>query len=223
MPNEGQSGPYVVTSWIVNGQLFSGVFNDVPALVDSLSTWDTTADWALDANGSIIEGGSASSSYSAIEVTQTSNGATAIVMLDTNQVPMGAGFSVTAGLHELIFTENGSGCADTINVEAMCIESSTFEVTINVGESGEYCLDTSELPGSLEEPELNCTNCFNANISIDGNNCVQYTGLVEGSADAYIVVCDDNNLCDTTFIVINILPGFTTPPVAELDVRVLLY
>ncbi len=57
LPGAGMSGPYMIDSWLVDGNVFSGQVADMSDLVDSMNVWDPTGNWLLDGATSSIRGG----------------------------------------------------------------------------------------------------------------------------------------------------------------------
>jgi gliding motility-associated-like protein len=86
----------------------------------------------------------------------------------------------------------------------------TFCDTIFIGETGSYCLSTSELPG-LYDPFSFREVCpgagtGNADFFLEPvSRCVFYTGESVGIDSACVVVCDTFGYCDTTFFCMLVL------------------
>ena len=108
LPGRGDTGPYVLDEWTVNGQNFSGEFLDIDALVDSMNTWDPVGNWLLDSDIVIIQGGLPANQYG--EMTIRTPRTTSITTLDlnTNLTPTGTLVNFSSGNHELILVEKSS-------------------------------------------------------------------------------------------------------------------
>jgi gliding motility-associated-like protein len=94
----------------------------------------------------------------------------------------------------------------------------TVEYTIIVGQDSTHCLDLSELCGTvLSITEICGLDGIIADFTLnDVTNCIEFTGLEEGSDTACIVICDAL-ACDTIVIIVNVNPSFGIPPVAVND------
>lgn len=120
LPGSGLSGPYMIDSWMVDGNIFSGQVADMSALADSMNVWDPSGNWVLDSPTSSIRGGITSINYGNMEVTQISSSISSTMNLTTSLNPNGSLISLETGYHELIFTEPSEGCMDTIIVVINC-------------------------------------------------------------------------------------------------------
>jgi hypothetical protein len=120
LPGNGMSGPYMVDSWIVNGNTFSGQVADMAALADSMNAWDPLGNWVLDGPSSSIRGGSTALNYGSIVVTQISSGISTTLNLTLSLNPQGTLITLEIGYHELIFTEPVEGCQDTLIIDVDC-------------------------------------------------------------------------------------------------------
>ncbi|MEO1261248.1 MAG: gliding motility-associated C-terminal domain-containing protein [Bacteroidota bacterium] len=85
---------------------------------------------------------------------------------------------------------------------------------IFVGEVGQYCLDTFELPGVYQNFEIVQDDGDPENVSFDENLvsfCVRYEGMREGLDTFIIALCDNFGVCDTTTLCITVVPYFEPP------------
>ena len=64
----GESGPYELLIWRVGDAVFTGVFNNIPDLVDSMNLWDPRGNWVLNDTTQFISGGHGGTSYSDMAV-----------------------------------------------------------------------------------------------------------------------------------------------------------
>ena len=82
------------------------------------------------------------------------------------------------------------------------------DLTIEVGELTQYCIDTIGIPGMPVAIFNNCPfgSDGNADIVIDQSTfCVFALGLVPGVDSACIILCTDAGFCDTTIIKITVV------------------
>ncbi len=103
--------------------------------------------------------------------------------------------------------------------------------TIRVGLTPEYCIDTTELVGTIVSITNECPESSGTYVSfILGNPpfCVQTEGLAVGTDTACIVACDDLGVCDTTIFIITVeendhFPPEATDDFASMDLNTELY
>jgi len=217
IPNQADNGPYTLDMWMVNGETLTGAFNDLAELVSLMNQLDPVGNWMLDSSMNSITGGHAPNTYGDLHVTETNSGMIGMVNLNAMYVPFGAELALSEGLHELIITENASGCKDTLYITVECAGSTddpnTIEETIIVGTTDTLCLELFGI-GAIEEVNNLCEDASTGNVSyemIDGTPCLEYTGLTVGIDTICLEVCGTAG-CDTTTIIIDVLPKNTPIP-----------
>ena len=217
----GGNGPYQVDAWSVNGVLFTGTANSFEALADSMSIWDSISGWTHDAAGEIIYGGNINNTYTNLIITDL-NIQFQFELVPTNyNIPNGTKLYLNTGNHELIFTENTTGCSDTVNAFINCISPDIYLDTLFIAEIDTICLDTMELPGNVNSITNYCDDGVGVNVEftiIGGQNCIVTNGISIGLDSACVVLCDDMGYCDTTFIYIAVEQNLVTDPVLTNDV-----
>lgn len=220
LPNGGQLGPYTLEMWTVNGQSFSGTFNNVEELVDSMNIWDPAGQWVWsEQNGNIaIFGGVASNTYGPLVVVQQLTGAEAVLGVSAAFVPLGTAVDLPLGTHTLQVVDTLTGCRDTLVTTVACMGTDTVCLEQVVGQIDTLCLLTAELQGTLVEqfdvcPMLNGTTAVFALI----DSCVIVEAYKAGSDTACIVLCDDLGLCDTTIICTQVPQAGDTTLIARPD------
>ena len=130
--------------------------------------------------------------------------------------------ALAEGMDSLCVRVCNARVCDTFALRVQVYEggSDTVRLDINVFQSGEICLDTLELSGTVERIFDACSerNGEAANLLIDDRTlCVQYQGLEPGITEACYVVCDAS-ACDTTFVIIRVSrPAGEEPPIAVDD------
>lgn len=208
LPGLGNMGPYQLNSWMINGQQFQGVFQDIDALVLLLNQWDPAGDWQHKPANLTITGGAAGKIYSNMLVTVLLNNTPSIIGVNFGLLPMGTEMTFGEGSHSVIAINNFSNARDTLYVEVQCAQGSSIQTVSDTIQANGYpyatCMDLSPFSGSI-------TQFFNACPDASGdfvhfyldsvNYCVKYQGLVCGGTEtACIVLCDDEGVCDTTFL-----------------------
>ena len=123
MPDMGTQGPYMLRSWKVGNQTYSGQFNTIADLVALMNSWDPTGNWKQEVTTVTIQGGNSSTNYGAMDVEQINTGAFAILELNTNLLPMGTELALAVGTHEVVITNNATGCQDRFTAIVNCVPS----------------------------------------------------------------------------------------------------
>jgi hypothetical protein len=98
--------------------------------------------------------------------------------------------------------------------------------TILLGQDETYCFDTTELAGNIVSIENFCPALSGDEVdfSPDGVTlCLEAQSLALGTDTACIVICDDYGVCDTTTVIVTVVPDVSNPcanalpPVANDD------
>lgn len=202
LPGAGQSGPYTITDWTINGIQHTGTFQTLDAMIYFMNNSDVNGSWELDATYSIIRGGNPVNAYGNMQVTQDATGQTITLAVQSFEAPTGTQIYVQEGENRIVATDQ-DGCSDTLNVTVTCLTTETVNVSTVVGMSGIYCPDLSELPSGPYTVAVNCVDCSNVSI-IAENECVSYTGLSVGQGTAEIIVCNEDGICDQTNLIIDV-------------------
>ena len=116
---------------------------------------------------------------------------------------------VPAGMYELNLTDS-LNCAVNYTVEVPpcdMIMPSTFCDTIFIGQSDTFFIDTSEIQGDIVTLENFCIDSSGTEVEffeMFGMLAVEYTGLDIGQDSACIQICNDQGICDTTYLCITV-------------------
>ena len=175
MPDRGANGPYRLRSWSVNGQTYTGQFNNLTELINLMNAWDPNGNWFQDASTLTLQGGVAASKYGMMDIEQLNTGAFAILELNSNLVPMGTMLTFNTGVNQVTVRNNFTLCEDRFTATVLCnggkpecedfITSSAQQYRIaTCDEKVAFCV---EIPRS----EL-------GNYSIDHNG-EMYTGAID--------------------------------------------
>lgn len=218
VPDGGANGPYSVTSWMIDGVQQTGTFNNSAELVALMNSIDFFGQWTLDMATQTISGGLPGSTYGDMLVTQDATGSTGMLNVSSTFTPEGTQLLVNEGENTLIFTDT-DGCADTIMVTGHCLTSETVEITIPEQQMGTFCPDNSELPGDNISVEFICGTCDNIGLALAPGGCFEYTGIAEGQDALTVIACDEYGVCDTTYLVINVVTTqqSVNPPLVNDD------
>jgi len=116
-----------------------------------------------------------------------------------------------------------SGLCDTIELQvttnACSIDGPELVVdTIFIGEEVVFCPDSLGLSGPIVTIENFCGDLSSGNVDFFVNPetlCLEYGGIELGKDTACVVVCDINNICDTTYFCVLVEPFFGTPEAVD--------
>ncbi|MCU0347500.1 MAG: gliding motility-associated C-terminal domain-containing protein [Saprospiraceae bacterium] len=224
LPSQGLLGPYILENWNVNGTDFTGVFNTIQELADSMNLWDPSGNWqvVVDPNtgANLIQGGDASNNYGNLTIEQQISGIQVELGLGLTTIPTGIAITLEVGLpHTLTITDTLTNCTETAILELVCLTSDVVQDTIMLGAVDTFCLDLSELLGDV----ASVTNlCPGSNGEIVGftvdSTCVIYQGNEPGLDSACFVVCDVTGLCDTTYFFVTVGFAGDSLPIAVDDI-----
>lgn len=210
---DGELGPYNLDSWTVGENTFSGEFQNISDLVDSMNIWDPTGEWTLDASAELISGVGDGSLYSNMEVTHIQTSGPYTIGFNNGEYANSSYVELNIGMHELIVTETATGCIDTIQVEVYCLTNDTLYHSILVNSNDTTCFSIpTTLPGNIDLASISNTCLDNSGTEVmfnpateDGTEiCVSYTGLAVGVDSACITICDDLGICETTTLIIEV-------------------
>lgn len=113
-------GPYELTEWTVNGQVFTGNFLNFNGLVELMNQLDASSN-AWRAQGTFIRGGSKTSTYGLMRI-KSVTGNTAVFAASLVVAPLGTELRFAPGLHQLSVRNTTNACSDTMFVEVLCFD-----------------------------------------------------------------------------------------------------
>lgn len=203
---QGSQGPYAV-SWNAYGNTFTATASDISALVDYLNDWDPAGNWQLHPSTFTISSTNTPGIYGTLTITHIETGTISSLGADFSGIPSGALIKIMgSGTHEIILTDSGTGCADTLTVTALNMVNVVNIETVENVPSQVICLDTSGLPGTFAQMAI-CLEPQNGLIILNGN-CFTYNPSpgFTGEDQACLVVCDETGFCDTTLVNITVTP-----------------
>ncbi|MEM6963437.1 MAG: gliding motility-associated C-terminal domain-containing protein [Bacteroidota bacterium] len=199
---QGNLGPYSLDSWDVNGTVFTGQFQNIPELVDSMNVWDPTGNWVANTTDQTITGGNPTSVYTTMFCTVINISAPTSIPLFSDTVADGATLSLPVGTHQVQLQEfGGTMCLDSFVVEVICVGTTVENIEIDQDSTFIFCFDNSDLQGNVVSTEIFCPDdpaTIASFTLINSNTCVEILGISEGVDTACYVICDDIGICDTT-------------------------
>ena len=117
------------------------------------------------------------------------------------------------GNYQIIFRDTIWSCTSNLNLTVGCdtlkngaLKSDTIEKDIFIGDTFTHCLDTSELNRG---PYTVSNICAVPNKAIEytvNGLCLTIKGDTIGNAKLCMVVCDPHMRCDTTYVIIHVIP-----------------
>ena len=207
------TAPWTVT-WTVNGSTFNGTVTSFADLVAQMNVWDNSANnWVL--NNNVIEGGIMTNGYG--DITMMTAISNSVLQPNLGITALGSALSVPFSTNTIEIIDTVNLCKDSIVIEAYCVPVDTAAITVEVGDSVNFCVSTAQLPGTIVSVTDICAGGDNTMYTVDAAGCLDINGLTPGTDTACIVVCDDLGLCDTTILIITVTPDFNNPPVAVDD------
>jgi gliding motility-associated-like protein len=201
------AGPYQVTSWDLNGTDNTGNFATFEELAGLLNTWDPAGNWYL--QFPLIIGGQQGIEYDTLFVKSVLFNTEGALGYSTGFLPNGSAITVSVGVHTIIATNTITLESDTLTANVTCSNIQIISEIMYVGDSLNACADIADL-GGLPVSAINyCADNGNpvAQFGLpDAAGCVGFVGIEPGVDTACIIVCDNLGFCDTTLIVVTVVP-----------------
>ncbi|MEZ4954850.1 MAG: gliding motility-associated C-terminal domain-containing protein [Saprospiraceae bacterium] len=187
-------------------------FSTIDELVTKMNEIDPTGNWINDTDQMIIIGGDPNTTYGSLVINHLPSNSN--FSLEPNSIVVNnPSINVNDNrVHVLIATDpTNPNCADTLYINLLADgmpTPDTIYVEVEIGELQNACLELDELNGTLESLENNCVSVTNnAQWLATGTECIDIEGMDEGTDELCMVLCDDNGLCDTTYVIINVVDG----------------
>ena len=201
----GRISPYQVTSWPVNDQVFSGSFNTLEELIDSMNIWDPLGDWQLSEKGAFIEGGSPGTSYGSMEAILNATQSEFSFNYQIQIIQKGISIELPVGAHTITIQDPKTFCEDSLAIGIACTKVDTIEMTTFPGQLDTLCFTADELLGNFSTLEVIGQDEALVNISVFNDTCTIIEGINIGNDVFQVVVCDDLTICDTTFVSVSVI------------------
>ena len=155
LPNQGAVGPYRINLWMIDGQMHSGMFNDIVGLVQLMNQIDPEGDWKLDESTVTIQGGNSNIDYGAMIIEQTNTGSSATLEINSNHIPMGTQLAFTEGNYEVLLVSNASGCRDRFLVNIACQPADSTDIPVD---TTDVPVDTTDMPVDTTDVPIDTTD-----------------------------------------------------------------
>lgn len=199
---QGDIGPYLLESWTINGNEYSGEFADMQGLLDSMNFWDTLGVWTFDTIVPFtILGGFSDNFYGPLIASKPGViNSTSIMGANFSLTPLGSEIMLLQGSHLITLVDTATACIDSVLITVACLPNDYLSLTTYIDISGSICVDTSDLIGNFTSVE---NVCDGTGIGLDifpGDVCIDWETLEAGPQQICLMTCDDLGFCDTTFI-----------------------
>ncbi|MCF8236566.1 MAG: gliding motility-associated C-terminal domain-containing protein [Saprospiraceae bacterium] len=211
---KGNAGPYRLDSWVVNGQTFTGIFQNIPDLIDSMNTWDPSGNWQNVPTNFQIQGGGSASTYSQMKVTVLSISTPGVIGYNVSYTTIALGIPVQTGVHQLVALDLTTGDLDTLMIIVGCSAQSEEHIQTEIGKTGNQCLDLSSLISPVTSIINQCPAVDYPASAVQWDpltGCFSWTGTAVGTDTLCLMVCDSFGFCSRTTYFIEVLyPGALT-------------
>lgn len=196
-----------IESWIVNGRFRNARTASMEEVAARLTVFDNEV-WRFDPYLSILRGGNITNEYR--DLILEIEGQTFVLEPQQN-VYNGTRIEILPGTYDIVLT-NADDCASKFSVEVSCSTnqppaSDTILWTVGVGFLDTICLNLDEVPGNIASVTNLCpdeSGEYALVTSLD-SVCFSALGVELGEELLCIVVCDDDNVCDTTYVLIEVV------------------
>jgi gliding motility-associated-like protein len=201
-------GPYTLVEWTFGNEKQPNIpFTDFEDLVIKMNTWDPFGNWVI--NQGTIFGGVSGKVYGLMKIRHNASGNALDLQPSKLTIPSPTILLDNHSLTQTLVAMNVWGCSDTLVINVQMPDPatpSTIPVTVEVGGTQQVCIPVDELIGTPEFlSNVGISFTGNAQVLATGDTCVDVVGLEVGVDQATIVICDDFGMCDTTYLIINVI------------------
>jgi gliding motility-associated-like protein len=212
LPGGGETGPYAITNWQVNGNNLSGTFSNIPTMLAFLNEVDPLGAWEL-WPGTLTMCGDAENGqvYGPMTIVHLPSGTVTTLEPFEEFMPLGVEFEFSTGTHYFEVIENATGCRDTLYLKVLCLQLPVIQVQtyVTLGGYDSYCLDQLGL-GVITSVEEVCPNLNGSDVLYEFDpeyNCYYYDGLEIGTDTLCLHICLDNGLCALVYLQTTVVPA----------------
>ncbi|MEM9886178.1 MAG: gliding motility-associated C-terminal domain-containing protein [Bacteroidota bacterium] len=117
-----------------------------------------------------------------------------------------------------LIDEEGNASLTVFYITVTQATPSTVSDSLFINQSISICVDTTDLPGNINNFYNSCplVSGEKTDIFILSDHCVEVTGMELGVESACLVLCDDLGFCDTTYLNIEVV-AYNEPPIIRND------
>lgn len=200
----GNRGPYLLESWLVNGNEFSGVFTDLDSLANLMNQLDPLGNWTYQEASLSIRGGVPGNNYGNLSAAQAMLNITSLHNPSVLMLRTGYSIDLPVGKHAITVIDLKNKCRDSVVVEVVCTSKDTIYLLQEPGQTDTICLDGVELLSSMDTSFVGCDLPDITNLSLLNDSCYVFTGQLPGTDTTCLVICDSLGICDTTIVIIEV-------------------
>ena len=216
------SYPINIDFWEVDGLVFNNFIINTPnALADTLTMLSGSV-WTFDDMSFKIETTNPPDSLGTLAWTEINTGLDAATFPEFSSANSETAFEFPIGNHVFIAYNFLEDCGDTLLIDIVCQQiTDTLFFTIQEGQSDSLFFDTSNL-GPIDYFANECPNESGAYVDfqiINGATGLYFEGILPGTEQACIVMCDVDGNCDTTYVSVTVEPAVNcVDPVIDFDI-----
>lgn len=192
-------------TWTVNGTEFTATVATLAELIQFFQDSDPMGNWVYDTPSTAIVGGQQTGVYSTFDAQRQGSSLVNQIPYNERIEPLGLAIQLPPGLHRVIILDTLAPCADTLWARVNCTISDTIEIDIPVTTTDTFCFDTTDLMGNIVSMTNTCLDETYATYTNLNDTCVTIMGNTVGSQTGCWVLCDDLGVCDTTFLIVNVI------------------
>ena len=216
IPGGGLEGPYELEFWEINGDSYSGVFNDIDELVDLMNMFDPLGNWQLDNSNSSIFSFNTIADYGQMAIKQLSTDDFVLLSKNSTTAPIGSSIYLPIGEHEVTLQHQVYDfCVDTFQAVVYCNKLKSNFDTIVINQTKSICANPASLPGDMQTVESKCFSCQSISLTQE-LDCVKYTGIAEGTDSLLLTACDQYGICDSVMQIVTVRDNRLLP-MAHID------
>jgi gliding motility-associated-like protein len=208
---QGNTGPYQIQEWTVNGTVFTGTFNNQIELVTWMNTNDPSGNWVVSEEGgfSILVGGNPGTNYGILRIRRLSNNQVATMQDNLQVTPTGTILTFAPGLHNVFIFSGDPGCDETFAVNVLCLTAVDDAQTTSLNTPTTVVVLTNDIvPGSVTAMTVTSQGA-NGTAVVNADNTITYTPNDDFcGSDAFVYQICDGAVCDDATVDITI----TCPP-----------
>ncbi|MBL0078616.1 MAG: hypothetical protein IPP53_05695 [Bacteroidetes bacterium] len=224
----GQYGGNIhrLEKWTVGSTVYTPalLFNNLSELTAYMNVTNPSGNWQLVSDR--IVGGNISTTYGDLQVFSPEVGARANIGYNQNVDSKGTEFTLSEGGHVIVVENNETGCLDSVYVDVICLTNDTIRDTVEVNQTITVCVELEGFDPATTTYSF-CDGAITPKAGTLGNytinpatGCVTYVaGDVKGNEEPICVIACDAALgvCDTTIILITVVPSDTTIVIPVCD------
>ncbi len=205
LSGQGEIGPFELTSWQIDENIFTGNFATIIELAALMDSLDERSNWQVSEDGLSIVGQKGTSTYQPMQIVGNNDLFNTTLSFEIIAQEQGVQINVPIGVHSLVVQDTQSFCMDSIFILTTCSTIDSSEIRIGNGEMDTICFSTNELLGDDISITIECLQNNTASVKAFGDTCVIITGQNPGVDTACIILCDEFGVCDTNIIAIQLL------------------